>query len=294
MHGSRGNGPDAALLYPALLGGFALVMWTVFRSRVPLWPLLAGISLVLWLPTSQWEALAATGDLPVGVFFVASVLLFGLWIAEETPGALALAALCGAAALACKRDALADVAVLALFVLVATLRVRRPALRRAAIAVALMMLSIIPWRLWVSDHHLRNQDVALGSKHLGRNLHHVGFIVGRLAHAILNGSYAYVVPIAVAFAVLTLVRGPSRRLEMAVVAFVLGIFAVLIVVYLNATTSLTALLALSAPRTVYPLCLFAAAILPLLVVRALALGSGDDLGGGSGAGRGALGDRKGA
>ena len=270
LHGASGNVQDAALLYPALLGGFALVMWTVLRPRVPQWPLLAGLSLVLWLPMSRSLALNATGDLPVGVFFVASVLLFGLWLAEETPGALPLAALCGAAALACKRDALADCAVLALFALVETFRLRRPDLaRRMAIAVALMFGSIVPWRLFVSLHHLRNQDVSLGSKHLARNLHHVGFIAGRLAYLLLDGNYAYVVPIAAGAAALALARGGSRRLPTAVAGFGLGLFAMLIVVYVNATVNLVTLLRLSAGRTVYPLALLAASILPLLVVRAL-------------------------
>ena len=268
MHGASGNVQAAALLYPVLLGGFALVMWTVLEPRVPRWPLLAGISLVLWLPMTRKLALDATGDLPVGVFFVAAVLFFGLWLAEETPGALPLAALCGAAALASKRDALADCAVLAVLALVETFRLRRPDLaRRMAIALALMFLSIVPWRLFVSHHHLRNQDVSVGSKHLAKNLHHVGFIAGRLAHRFFDGNYAYVVPIAAVAAALALARGPSRRLPAAVAVFGLGLFAVLIVVYVNATINLVSLLPLSAGRTVYPLSLFAASILPLLVVR---------------------------
>ena len=274
LHGASGNVQDAALLYPALLGGFALVMWTVLRPRVPRWPLLAGISLVLWLPMSRSLALNATGDLPVGIFFVASVLLFGLWLAEETPGALPLAALCGAAALASKRDALADCAVLALFALVETFRLRRPDLaRRMAIAVALMLLSIVPWQLFVSRHHLSNPDVSVGSNHLATNLHQVGFIAGRLADRFFDGNYAYVVPIAAGSAALALARGPSRRLPTAVAVFGLGLFAALIVVYVNATINLVSLLALSAGRTVFPLSLLAASILPLLVVRALRVGS---------------------
>ena len=43
MHGSRGNVPDAALLYPVLLAGFAFVVWLVLRPRMPLLPLLAGL-----------------------------------------------------------------------------------------------------------------------------------------------------------------------------------------------------------------------------------------------------------
>ena len=272
LHGSGGNVPDAALLYPALLGGFAFVMWTVLRPRVPQWPLLAGISLVLWLPVSRSLALNATGDMPIGVFFVAAVLLLGLWLVEETPGALVLGALCGAAALACKRDALADCAVLALFALVETFRLRRPDLaRRVAIAMALMFLTIVPWNLWVSVHHLRNQDVSLGSKHLTSNLHHVAFIAGQVSRQFLQANYAYVVPIAAGLAVLALARGVSRRLPAAVVVGGFGLLAVLIVVYLNATTNLAFLLRQSAARTVFPLSLLAASILPLLAVQALRL-----------------------
>ena len=274
LHGASGNVQDAALLYPVLLGGFVLVMWTVLGPWVPRWPLLAGISLVLWLPVSRVLALNATGDLPVGVFFVASVLLIGLWFAEETPGALPLAALFGAAALACKRDALADCAVLAVFALVETFRLRRPDLaRRMAIAVALMLLSIVPWRLFVALHHLRNQDVSLGSKNLARNLHDVAFIARQVAYRFLDANYAYVVPIAAGLAALALARGLSRRLPTAVITVGLGLFAVLIVVYVNATTNLAFLLQQSAGRTVYPLSLLAASILPLLVVRALRAGS---------------------
>jgi len=138
-----------------------------------------------------------------------------------------------------------------------------------AIAVALMFGSIVPWRLFVSLHHLRTPEVSLGSKHLASNLHHVGYIAGLLAHRLLGGNYAYVVPIAAGVAALALVRGPSRRLPTAVAVFGLGLFAVLIVVYVNATVNLGSLLRLSAGRTVYPLTLFAASILPLLVVRVL-------------------------
>ncbi len=271
LHGARGNVPDAtAVLYAALLGGFAFVMWTVLRPRVPQWPLLAGISLVLWQPMSRILVLSATGDLPVGVFVVAAVLLLGLWLADETPGALTLATLCAAAALACKRDALGVCAVLAFFAFVETLRLRRPDLaRRMAVAAAVMFLSIVPWRLFVAVHHLRNQDVSLGSAHLASNLHHVGFIIGRLGHQLVEANYAYVVPIAAAAAAVAFVRGPSRRLPAAVGVFGLGLFAELVVVYMNATVDLGRLLGLSAGRTVYPLSLLAAAILPLLVVRAL-------------------------
>ncbi len=275
LHGSSGRVSDAALLFPALLGGFALVMWTVLRPRVPLLPLLAGMSLVLWLPMSRELALNATGDLPLAVFFVAAALLLGLWLVEETPGALPLAALCGAAALACKRDALADCAVLALFAFVEVFRLRRPDLaRRVAIALALMFLSIVPWRVFVSVHHLRSYDVGAGSsKHLASNLHHVGWIAARLWDYLVDGNYAAVVVIAAGAAALALTRREPWRLPASAIVFGLGLFAVLVVVYVNATANLGYLVRSSGERTLYPLCLFAASVLPLLVVRALRAGS---------------------
>ena len=274
MHGSSGNVQDAALLYPVLLAGFAFVVWLVLRPRLPLLPLLAGLSLVLWLPETRKLALAATGDLPVGVFFVAAALLLGLWLVEETPGALPLATLLGAAALACKRDALADCAVLAVFALVETARVRRPDLaRRLAVALVLMFLSIVPWRVYVSAHHLKNYDVGVGNGHLSSNLHRIGFITGRLWDFLIGRGYLGVAPLAAGAAVLALTARGQWRLPASALVFGLGLFAVLVVVYLNATAGLTYLVHSSGDRTLFPLCLFAGSVLPLLLVRAFRAGA---------------------
>lgn len=274
MHGSRGNVPDAALLYPVLLAGFALVVWLVLRPRLSLLPLLAGLSLVLWLPITRDLALAATGDLPVSVFFVAAVLLLGLWLAEETPGALPLAALLGAAALACKRDAIADCGVLAVIALLETARLRRPDMaRRLAVALGLMFLTVVPWRVYVSAHHIRNQDVGIGNGHIASNVHHLGWIVGRLGHFLVSRGYAGIVPLAAAAAVLALARTRQWRLPVAVLVFDAGILAALLVVYVDATAGLRYLVNYSGLRTLFPLCLFSASVLPLLLVRAFRAGA---------------------
>jgi len=274
MHGSRGNVPDAALLYPVLLTGFAFVIWLVLEPRVPRLPLLAGLSLVLWLPVTRELGLAATGDLPLGVFFVAAALLLGIWFVEETPGTLPLVALLGAAALACKRDAIADCGVLAVLALVETARLRRPDLaRRLAVALVLMFLTIVPWRVWVSVHHIRNQDVGIGNGHLSSNVHHLGWIVSRLWDFLVGRGYVGVAPLAAGLAALALVRTRQWRLPVSVLVFGAALFAALILVYLDATAALPYLVHYSGERTVFPLCLFSASILPLLLVRALRAGS---------------------
>jgi hypothetical protein len=274
MHGSRGNVPDAALLYPALLAGFAFVAWLVLRPRLPLLPLLAGLSLVLWLPMTRELTLAATGDLPLGVFFVAAALLLMLWLVEETPGALPLAALLGAAALACKRDAIADCAVLAVLALIETVRLRRPDLAgRLAVALLLMFLTVVPWRLYVSANHIRNQDVGLGNGHLTSNLHHLGWIVSQLWDFLVGPGYLGVAPLAAAVAVLALARKEPWRLPASALVFGASLFAALVFVYLDATAGLRYLVHYSGERTVFPLCLFATTILPLLLVRAFRAGA---------------------
>jgi len=273
MHGSRGNVPDAALLYPALLAGFACVLWLVLRPRLARLPLLAGLSLVLWLPMTRELGLAATGDLPLGVFFAAAALLFGLWFVEQTPGALPLAALLGAAALACKRDALADCAVLAVLALAETARLRRPDLaRRLAIALVLMFVSIVPWRVYVAMHHIRNQDVGVGNGHLSSNVHHLGWIVNRLWDFLVGGRYVGVVPLAVAAAALALARREQRRLPLSVLVLGAALFAAYVLVYLDATAGLHYLVNYSGVRVLFPLCLLAASVLPLLLMSAFRAG----------------------
>jgi hypothetical protein len=269
MHGSRGNVPDAALLYPMLLAGFAFVIWLVLRPRLPRLPLLAGLSLVLWLPETRELGLAATGDLPLGVFFVAATLLLGLWLVEETPGALPLAALLGAAALACKRDAIGDCGVLAILALIETARLRRSDLaRRLGVALVLMFGSIVPWRVYVSAHHLKNYDVGIGNGHLSSNVHHLGWIVARLWDYLVNRGYLGVAPLAMGVAALALARTRQWRLPVSVLVFGVALFTALVLVYVDATAGLTYLVHHSAERTLFPLCLFSASVLPLLLVRA--------------------------
>ena len=185
-----------------------------------------------------------------------------------------LAAVLGAAALACKRDALADCAVLAALALAETARVRRPDLaRRLGVALVLMFLSIVPWRVYVAAHHIRNQDVGIGNGHISSNVHHVGFIVSRLWDFLVGRGYLGVVPLAAAAAALALARRTPWRLPAGALIFGGALFAALVLIYLNATAGLRYLVHYSGERTLFPLCLFAASVLPLLLVKAFRAGA---------------------
>lgn len=274
MHGSGGNVPDAALVYPVLLAGFAFVIWLVLSTRLPRLPLLAGLSLVLWLPETRELGLAATGDLPLGVFFVAAALLLGLWFVEETPGALPLVALLGAAALASKRDAIADCGVLAVLGLIETARLRRPDLaRRLGFAVVLMFGSILPWRAYVAYHQIRNQDVGIGNGHISSNFHQLGWIVSRLWHFLVGRGYLGIALLAAGAAALALARRGNWRLPVSVLVFDVTLFTALLVIYVDATAGLRYLVNYSGVRTLFPLSLLSASLLPLLLARAFRAGA---------------------
>src|SRR5206468_7611747 len=95
----------AHVLFVVFLAGLVVVAWNVLRPHVAVWPLTAGLSLVLWMPAARDQALSAYADVPLGCLFVSAVLLFG---SER----IALGSVFAAAALATKRDAVAFCGVL--------------------------------------------------------------------------------------------------------------------------------------------------------------------------------------
>jgi hypothetical protein len=136
-----------------------------------------------------------------------------------------------------------------------------------------MFLTVVPWRVYVSAHHLRNQDVGLGNGHVSSNVHHLGWIVSRLWDFLVGPRYLGVAPLAAAAAVLALARTRQWRLPVSALVFGGSLFAVLILIYLDATAALRYLVNSSGVRILFPLCLFAASILPLLLVRAFRAGA---------------------
>jgi hypothetical protein len=144
---------------------------------------------------------------------------------------------------------------------------------RLALALGLMFLTVLPWRVYVSAHHIRNQDVGIGNGHISSNVHHLGWIVGRLGHFLVSRGYAGVVPLAAAAAVLALARTKQWRLPVAVLVFDAGILVALLVVYVDATASLHYLVNYSGLRTLFPLCLLSGCLLPLLLIRAFRAGA---------------------
>jgi hypothetical protein len=247
------------VLFAVFLGGLALVAWHVLRDHVSTWPLVAGLSLVLWMPAARDQSLTGLADLPLACLFASAVLLFG-------GGELALGSVFAAAALGTKRDAIAFVAVLYAVSFAAVL-VRRERDRLAPLAVSAFCvgLTAIPWQVFSATHDLRDRDVAPSQAHLDE----LGFVLHRIGRLLVAQAYLWALPIALAAAVVMLVRGRNRQLAVGVLALELALVSALVFVYLSGTTGVEYLVRSTVRRTLLTPTLLAAALLPLLVTRAL-------------------------
>jgi len=229
------------------------------RPHVGTWPLTAGLSLLLWMPAARNQALSAYADVPLACLFVSAVLL----LASEQ---IALGTVFAAAALATKRDAVVLLAVLYAVGFAALLVKReRDRLRAWSISALCVVASAVPWRVFDATHDLHDRDV----KPSLSNADQVGFVVGRMAHLIVERAYLWVLPLAAAAAVVMLVRGRDRQLALGALALGAGLLAALVIVYVSGTTGVRYLVRSTAQRTLITPALLAAALLPLLATRAL-------------------------
>ncbi len=249
----------AHVLFVLFLAGLAIVAWNVLRPHVAALPLTVGLSVLLWMPAARDQALSAYADVPLACLFVSAVLLFG---AER----FALGSVFAAAALATKRDAVAFCAVLYGVTFVALLvRHERERLRALAISAFCVALSAVPWRVYDAVHDLHDRDVAPSLSRADQ----LPFVLGRIGHLVVERAYLWALPLATVAALVMLVRGRDRQLALGVLALGFGLVAALAIVYVSGTTGVRYLVRSTAERTLMTPALFAAAVLPLLVTRAL-------------------------
>jgi hypothetical protein len=247
------------VLFAVFLGGLAVVTWHVLREHVSTWPLVAGLSLVLWMPAARDQALTGLADLPLACLFASAALLFG-------GGELALGSVFAAAALATKRDAIAFVAVLYAVSFVAVLvRRERDRLAPLTVSAVCVALSAVPWQVYDARHDLHARDVAPSHAKLDE----VGFVLHRIGRLLFAQAYLWALPIAAAAALVMLVRRRDRQLAVGVLAIEFALVAALVFVYLSGTTGVDYLVRSTVRRTLLTPALLGAVLLPLLVTRAL-------------------------
>jgi len=135
-------------LVAALLALFALL-----RDRVPspvLWPSLFALALA---PAVFDQLLTAYADLPLALVFGVGVGAAGRWVIANERWALALATFCFAGALLTKNEGSLFVLAVFLGLLVAA----HTRWRALAVAAAADLLLLLPWRIYVHSHHLRER-----------------------------------------------------------------------------------------------------------------------------------------
>jgi hypothetical protein len=191
------------LLLAALAALFALL-----RDRVPaaaLWLTLLALALA---PAVFGQLLTAYADLPLALVFGVGVAAAGRWLLTNERWALALATFCFAGTLLLKNEG--SLFVLAVFVALLIAAHRR--WRAILVAAAVALVVLIPWRIFVSIHDLRDINYSLGDSfdynHINGRLG-VGPIAFRtLAEQMLDArQWGLLVPIFVVLALATFLLG---------------------------------------------------------------------------------------
>jgi hypothetical protein len=258
-------------LVAALLALFALL-----RDRVP--------SLVLWLslfglalgPAVFDQLLTAYADVPLALVFGVGVGAAGRWVITNERWALALATFCFAGALLTKNEG--SLFVLAVFLgLLAAAHTRWRAL---AVAAAIDVLLLLPWRIYVHSHGLRDINYSLGDSFDYGHVHgRLG--VGPIAFRTLVGQmldpqqWGLLVPIFVVLLAAALLTGlralPIFALVWTVLAW-LGLSWIYVISHLEYSSYLDS----TKERVVASVVIGSAALVPLLAAESWArLSAGD-------------------
>jgi hypothetical protein len=247
------------LLVAALLAVFALL-----RDRVP--------SLILWLsllalalaPAVFDQLLTAYADLPLALAFGVGVAAAGRWLITSERWALTLATFCFAGVLLTKNEG--SLFVIAVFLgLLVTSRAHWRALAVAATADILLLL---PWRIYVHSHDLRDINYSLGDSFDYAHVHgRLG--VGPIAVRALAGQmldpqqWGILVPIFAALLVAALLTG-LRKLPIFALVWTTAAWLGLSWIYVISHLEYSSYLDSTKERVVASIVIGSAALVPLL------------------------------
>jgi hypothetical protein len=144
---------QSLLFVAALLLAYAEIV----GPRGPRWRFAIPLLVVL-APSLSDQLASAEADIPLAAFFACAAACAYVWHRERAPGALALYGVFSAAVVATKEEGLAFVVALAVAVAVAVAeRARRPGAAVLGVGAAAIAVGDLPWRLWVSHHHIAQQ-----------------------------------------------------------------------------------------------------------------------------------------
>jgi Dolichyl-phosphate-mannose-protein mannosyltransferase len=245
--------------------GFAAGLWTLLRERVP--AALAGAAiLAIVVADSTLKQLAGNlADIPLAFFVALGIVALARTLLDDNARLLPFAALMlGAATLTKPEGLLFAAAALVPFVLIARTR----ASLLTALAVALIL---VPWRIFVAIHGLKNPEYSLGDAvspgYLSGHSARVRPAFWGVWHQVWSSGWGWLVPLAlIAFAGVLLAR--RWRVAAFAAAWALLSFAGIVLVFWISVVPVELTLRWAGYRTVASLVIGAAALAPLLAAEA--------------------------
>jgi hypothetical protein len=241
--------------------GFAAALWRLLRDRVP--AALAGATiLAIVAADSTLRQLASNlADIPLAFFVALGVVALARTLLEDDVSLRPVAAVMLGAATLTKPEGLLF-ALAALVPFVAIVRTRSALLTAAAVA-----LILLPWRIFVAVHHLKNPEYSFGDAvnpaYLSEHSDRVSPAIAGVWHQVWSSGWALLVPLAlIAFAGALLAR--RWRLAGFAAAWALLSFGGIVLVFWISVVPIELTLKWAAYRTVASLVIGAAALAPLL------------------------------
>jgi hypothetical protein len=264
------GGADARLIHlqlALLVAAFAGTVWSLTRHRVQPAILVATLLLLLVAPGLHTQVLAGYADVPIACLWAGAALAIGLWLIGDGEDRLRLGAVLAAGALATKQEGVVlDAALFAAAGLVLACRRSASDAQRFAIAAGCVVLTAIPWQLWVRAHHLHDADISPSLGRMARQAHSLPTIVHRLGAELVWLKWPGIVALAV-LAALVLAWRQRDALAGGYLLLLAFSMAGLVVVYWNARIPVAGLLTQSSERVVTAPVLLSVAALPLLIAR---------------------------
>jgi hypothetical protein len=195
-----------------------LALVGLLRDLVPPVVLWISVLALALAPAVFDQLLTAYADLPLALVFGIGVAAVGRWTSTNERWPLAIATLCFGGALLMKNEG----SLLVLAVFLGLLVVARRRWRALAVAAAVDVALVVPWRIYTSVHHLHDINYSLMDSFDYGHIHgRAG--VGPIAFRTLGGQmvdpgqWGLLVPIAAAAVVVALATGPRALPLFAVV-----------------------------------------------------------------------------
>jgi hypothetical protein len=249
--------------------GFAAALWGLLGDRVP--AALLGPALLATLAAAPVLEQLSTNlaDIPLAFFVALGVVALGRTTLTGEGWPLVCAALFLGAAMLTKSEGL--LFALAAFAAAAAASGRASVLVRICLAALGALAILLPWRLFLALHDLRNPEYTLADLldpgYLADHADRVGPAARELAEQLAAGRWALIVPLALTGIASALLAGRYRLALFAVLWPGLA-FVGLVGIYWISVVPVELTLTWTAERVVTSLVLASAALAPLLVAEA--------------------------